>query len=343
MTTVPTRPTAPTPAPVRTGAMLLHGSRGEGVRELQAALKALGFNAGDVDGVFGERTGMALRDFQVSHALPADGVAGPQTLKLLNAKLAARQKEETSIDTRSTWSGVTGNVYMNFGHRLVDDSFVHLSRDKRLVWSDTGTLVSPHQWAAIGNFQREHFLKQVPVAEREAVIKSLMGGSAAKIKREAPPTPAVGRNQPPMPGSSADQQMKNMLEVAKRHSVGKRPDGWCYMHVWNYIERSGYGNMPGEGIPDSHATYAKQFAEYADANLARLGLRKLALDNPYKAPPGAIVVVRPGTPGTAHPIAGDIAIATGQGWFANGGEMGYGGPGNFPPGNKLVLGIYVPA
>jgi len=27
----------------------------------------------------------------------------------------------------------------------------------------------------------------------------------------------------------------------------------------------------------------------------------------------------------------------------NDGEMSYGGPGNFPPGNNYVLGVYVPA
>ena len=33
-------------------------------------------------------------------------------------------------------------------------------------------------------------------------------------------------------------------------------------------------------------------------------------NNPYNAPRGAIVVVKAGTPGTAHPVAGDIAVAS---------------------------------
>ena len=93
---------------------------------------------------------------------------------------------------------------------------------------------------------------------------------------------------------------------------------------------------------------AHQFADYLNSgsNAADLCIKNVQSqysNNPYKAPNGAIVVVRAGTPGTAHPTAGDIAIATSSGdVFWNGGEMGYGGSQNFPPGNSYVLGIYVP-
>ena len=65
-------------------------------------------------------------------------------------------------------------------------------------------------------------------------------------------------------------------------------------------------------------------------------------NNPYKAPTGTIVVVRAGTPGTANPVAGDIAVVGEGDYFWNGGEMGYGGSQNFPSNNDYVLGIYAP-
>ena len=46
-------------------------------------------------------------------------------------------------------------------------------------------------------------------------------------------------------------------------------------------------------------------------------------NNPYNAPRGALVVVSAGT-GTAHPVAGDIAVASGDGRFWNGGNMACG-------------------
>ncbi|MEB3198298.1 MAG: hypothetical protein VKP62_13950 [Candidatus Sericytochromatia bacterium] len=140
------------------------------------------------------------------------------------------------------------------------------------------------------------------------------------------------------------RQRQRLAAIARRASANRDPDGRCYFHVWRFLQwAGGYGRVLQAGIPHSHSRYARQFADYANRNLQALGLKRLPLDNPYAAPAGAIVVVRPGAPGTGHPVAGDIAVADGQGRFFNGGEMSYGGPGRFPPGNNYVLGIYVPA
>lgn len=144
-------------------------------------------------------------------------------------------------------------------------------------------------------------------------------------------------------GTRALAQMRQLLARAQQASAGRRPDGRCYAHVWRFIQAAGYGKMPKVGIPDSHAAYPTQFAALVNQDPARFGLQRLAIDNPYEAPAGALVVVAPGSPGTRHPVAGDIAVADGRGGFYNGGEMGYGGAKNFPPGNRHVLGIYVPA
>ena len=45
---------------------LREGSRGPKVEYLQSILNKLGFNAGNVDGIFGSRTAAALRRFQKS-------------------------------------------------------------------------------------------------------------------------------------------------------------------------------------------------------------------------------------------------------------------------------------
>ena len=143
--------------------------------------------------------------------------------------------------------------------------------------------------------------------------------------------------------------MNRLLQVAKADSRGKRPDGRCYSHVSGYIDKVGYGGIARNGfdaaIPSQYWAEAHMFADYLNknGNAARLGLMNTGGNNPYKAPAGAIVVVRAGTPGTANPTAGDIAVSDGSsGNFWNGGDMGYGGSSNFGPGNTYVLGIYVP-
>jgi N-acetylmuramoyl-L-alanine amidase len=60
---------------------------GDDVLALQRRLSELGFDVGRVDGVFGPRTGEALREFQRNVGLPPDGTCGPSTFKAL-ARLA---------------------------------------------------------------------------------------------------------------------------------------------------------------------------------------------------------------------------------------------------------------
>lgn len=57
------------------------GNKGEYVREAQEALKKLGYNLGPcgVDGDYGRATESAMKEFQSSHKLNADGVCGPMT------------------------------------------------------------------------------------------------------------------------------------------------------------------------------------------------------------------------------------------------------------------------
>ena len=57
--------------------------RGDDVRALQARLNLLGFDPGREDGIFGESTDRALRDFQSNVGLPADGILGAATLDAL--------------------------------------------------------------------------------------------------------------------------------------------------------------------------------------------------------------------------------------------------------------------
>jgi N-acetylmuramoyl-L-alanine amidase len=57
--------------------------RGDDVRALQAMLNLLGFDAGREDGIFGDRTDLAVRDFQRNVGLVPDGILGAVTLGAL--------------------------------------------------------------------------------------------------------------------------------------------------------------------------------------------------------------------------------------------------------------------
>lgn len=59
------------------------GSRGDEVRNIQRKLKELGFFNGAIDGIYGVKTQSAVRKFQKSVGITADGIAGAKTLLFL--------------------------------------------------------------------------------------------------------------------------------------------------------------------------------------------------------------------------------------------------------------------
>ena len=56
--------------------VLKKGSTDPAVRDLQAALKALGHDPGPIDGIFGARTESAVRAFQQQREIAVDGIVG---------------------------------------------------------------------------------------------------------------------------------------------------------------------------------------------------------------------------------------------------------------------------
>lgn len=68
--------------------VLRRGSEGEGVRQVQRALKQINFDPGQIDGIYGPRTEDAVRRFQLMYAaLADDGIYGPNTRKYIRMEL----------------------------------------------------------------------------------------------------------------------------------------------------------------------------------------------------------------------------------------------------------------
>jgi peptidoglycan hydrolase-like protein with peptidoglycan-binding domain len=79
--------------------MLKKGSSGDDVTKLQKRLAAAGFDPGAADGIFGSKTETALKAFQESVGIGADGIAGPATNgKFTEAAAAAMEKMKSFGD-----------------------------------------------------------------------------------------------------------------------------------------------------------------------------------------------------------------------------------------------------
>jgi hypothetical protein len=83
------------------------GSRGEEVAEIQRQLRATGHNPGKLDGIYGKTTESAVRAFQKSQGLTADGMIGPETLKALFSlnEVLTEALTETGDDLQDTETG----------------------------------------------------------------------------------------------------------------------------------------------------------------------------------------------------------------------------------------------
>lgn len=65
-------------------------SPSERIAEVQRALLALGFQIGQADGIYGQKTRNAIRRFQRNQDLQVDGLVGPQTARAMNRELRRR-------------------------------------------------------------------------------------------------------------------------------------------------------------------------------------------------------------------------------------------------------------
>lgn len=71
-----------------------YGSSGDGVKELQELLNATGKYTLDIDGIYGNQTQQAVRDYQSNNNLTVDGVAGDQTLGHLRGNSSSTETDQ---------------------------------------------------------------------------------------------------------------------------------------------------------------------------------------------------------------------------------------------------------
>lgn len=93
------------------------GSSGAAVTTIQKKLIRWGYLDGEADGIYGSRTAAAIRRFQTSNGLDADGIAGPATLAALGifegqASAADRQSAELALLARVISAEARGEPYV---------------------------------------------------------------------------------------------------------------------------------------------------------------------------------------------------------------------------------------
>ena len=116
----------PEPTPTATPALLKTGMEGDAVWAAQQALFTLGYLETDPDGTYGTTTVAAVKQFQKSNHLKADGIAGKLTLAALysedavpfiaSATATPKTKNTSTKSTTYVWIPQSGNCYHKNKH-----------------------------------------------------------------------------------------------------------------------------------------------------------------------------------------------------------------------------------
>ncbi|MFW5999801.1 MAG: spore cortex-lytic enzyme [Halanaerobiaceae bacterium] len=101
--------------------ILYYGVRDSDVRTLQRKLSQWGFYEESVDGVFGNSTSRAVKDFQRKNGLRVDGLVGEKTWQALGYRVEPRAEEYGEPEARVAFSGgVNRNDNVELIARLIN-------------------------------------------------------------------------------------------------------------------------------------------------------------------------------------------------------------------------------
>ena len=145
--------------------MLYSGCTGDAVKTLQDKLNALGYNSGNVDGIFGAKTYAAVAAFQKANSLGVDGIVGKLTWGKLYGVSPAMPVETTTVVGRPMVSyGSRGDAVRKLQELLnalgydcgsVDGIFGSKTKAAVLAFQKANGLgvdgiVGPLTWAKLG-------------------------------------------------------------------------------------------------------------------------------------------------------------------------------------------------
>jgi len=139
------------------GQTLKKGDKNDYVKTLQSWLYKAGFNPGGVDGVYGENTEKAVKEFQKKAGITADGIAGKQTYQALQKYVRTQTTVSRSNSSGSDdhWTGQT----LKEGDR--GQAVKHLQMKLQRLGYDVGAVdgIYGKQTAeAVKSFQKAHRL-----------------------------------------------------------------------------------------------------------------------------------------------------------------------------------------
>jgi peptidoglycan hydrolase-like protein with peptidoglycan-binding domain len=186
--------------------LMKEGVEGDAVKQLQRDLKSLGYFKVEPTGHYGKLTAQAVKDFQYKKGLSVDGVAGENTLKVIDRLL------------RSTTNKASDGTCV-FKEKAEGTAVKELQADlKKLGFFKTEPTghYGPLTAAAIKELQKKYGLSADGIAGRETitVINNLLNGKKVAVKSSA--SPKTQGSQKPQKTNNSNSEYKLSWDKAQR-------------------------------------------------------------------------------------------------------------------------------
>jgi peptidoglycan hydrolase-like protein with peptidoglycan-binding domain len=135
--------------------VLRKGSTDPAVRDLQQALKTLGYDPGSIDGVFGAQTETAVKAFQQAKGIDVDGIVGRVTwinIDEADQSHPVLRKGSTGLPVRRLQSRMSA---VKFDVGGVDGVFGAKAAVQQLQQQARLEVVGPKTWGVVDALENE--------------------------------------------------------------------------------------------------------------------------------------------------------------------------------------------
>ena len=162
------------------------GNSGEAVAALQTRLQQLGYYSGSIDGIFGDGTEAAVREFQAASGLEVDGIAGTATREALargrsSAASPAPAESTASADDGLLQQGDEGDAVASLQQRLAALGYYQGAVDG---------VFGPQTEVALIKFQQSQGLNADGIAGSQTLAALSNPARPAQATATAPITPS---------------------------------------------------------------------------------------------------------------------------------------------------------
>ncbi len=215
---------------------LRQGSGGSDVMEIQSLLQKLGYSPGAIDGVFGNRTKEVVQQFQSNNGLPADGIIGPQTNKVLGKFLLGF--ENYTIRFGDTLSRIARKYHINLQQLLTANPGV------KPLWLQIGQVIKvPYAFDVVDtdlDYTYEIMVRDIqglqnryPFIEVGTAGKSVLDKNLYTLKLGSGPAEVFYNGaHHALEWITAPLLMKFIENFAKAYSEGRKLRGYDLKDIW---------------------------------------------------------------------------------------------------------------